>query len=63
MLLFYLGGRPGEIVEITCHRRTDEGLLYKDLTFAVLKREDRKRLIMLIKVRNQKFRRNVSRAL
>ncbi|PPJ60936.1 hypothetical protein CBER1_08602 [Cercospora berteroae] len=61
MLMFYLGGRPGEFVESSAYSGSNEGLLYKDLQFIIVKRGNKKRILLLVKIRLQKGRRHVEK--
>lgn len=55
-MMFYPGNRPGELWESSAHYGTAEGILYKDLTVHVVRREGELRVAILSKIRNQKFR-------
>ncbi|KAL5438495.1 hypothetical protein PMIN06_010218 [Paraphaeosphaeria minitans] len=58
ILSAYTGLRPGEIVESSSHRNKNEGILYKDVTLFLNRRENAApRYMIRVRVRNRKFRR------
>ncbi|WPH01245.1 Hypothetical protein R9X50_00408200 [Acrodontium crateriforme] len=59
VVMHYLGLRPGEIVESTAHRRTNEGIHYRDLKILMFADEvGHRRFAIKLHVRNRKGRRD-----
>ncbi|KAF2872039.1 hypothetical protein BDV95DRAFT_493419 [Massariosphaeria phaeospora] len=52
------GLRPGEVVESSCHRLSNEGLKYKDITFSLARRNGTLQYQILIALWNRKFHRD-----
>ncbi|KAF2174444.1 hypothetical protein K469DRAFT_675779 [Zopfia rhizophila CBS 207.26] len=54
LILTLLGIRPGEIVESSCWRNSNEGILYKDVTLSLMRVPGGQIIAMKVKLRNRK---------
>lgn len=56
LLMLFLGLRPGEFVESSAHRKSNEGIVYKDLTLLYVVQEGGvQKFVVLLRLRYRKF--------
>jgi hypothetical protein len=58
VLMTYLGGRPGEIIESAAWKHSNEGRLYGDITLVRFQNEEYVGFFLHVKLRNRKGHRN-----
>ncbi|GIZ36574.1 hypothetical protein CKM354_000004400 [Cercospora kikuchii] len=60
--MIFMGVRPGEVVESSIYKGTNEGILYKDLTVVIGFDDDGSRVYgCLVRIRNRKWARGVEK--
>jgi hypothetical protein len=57
LVVSYWGLRPGEIVESSVHRGSNEGFKYKDVAMSLVRYQQTLRYQLSITLRNRKFKR------
>ncbi len=62
LVMSYTGAQPGSIVEPHYHRGSNDGFLYKDVEVTLLKMDGSIKIVLGLKLRHRKHRRNLGNA-
>ncbi len=62
LVMSYTGARPGSLIESQYHRGSNNGLLYKDVEVTLLKMDGSLKIVLGVKLRHRKHRRNSGEA-